>query len=763
MYKLKTDGTLYSVLRFFGATTNEGTNPIAGVIPDGLGRLYGVTYAGGSANSGSIFSIKVDGTGFEALHDFTGISDDGSYPNAALVLGPGGRLYGATSRGGTNGFGTVFRIDTGGTGFLSLRSFAGLPDGAYPTLAGLIVDSSGVLYGATWEGGGRQNMGTLFSLQADGSGFETFYAFHYTEGISPVSSLLADGSQNLYGTTEQGGLDNLGTVFELRRDGSGFSTLHDFSEPNGDGAFPDAPVIFDGDGNLFGTTSTTYGSGPGAVFRLLPGAGYSLLHTFGSSPDGGRPLAALALVSPSTLVGTASNGGQFAEGTIFALKTDGTSFQVLHDFAVSDGVAPSASVVSNIQQQLFGTTAGGGASGQGTIYTIGTTGTGFSVLHSFVGGSNDGAQPLSAVVIDAFGFLYGTTSAGGPANRGVVFRMKTDGSMFSVLHGFAGGMTDGDDPPSSLTLDGSGNLYGTTYRGGVSNAGVIFRMKTDGGGFTLLHSFAGFPQDGGYPTAALILDEYGNLYGTTSGGGAGSGGIVFKLGEANGGGASLAAPVITAPAQGQVLASSRVVFKWGIVNQAADYQFLVVDDSDGSTIYSGSNTDGSTTATIDLPNGGLTFGVRACSGGFADANCGPFATVDFTVNVLPPTTSTTKFYTLTPCRVADTRNAAGPYGGPALQAGVSRVFKLTGQCGIPTGVKAASVNITVVTPTDPGELKLNPTGADPQVASAISFPAGRVLANNAMVFLGTDGAMSVFDAQDTGSTHFIIDVNGYFK
>ncbi|MGH9442502.1 MAG: hypothetical protein ACRD16_09520 [Thermoanaerobaculia bacterium] len=179
-----------------------------------------------------------------------------------------------------------------------------------------------------------------------------------------------------------------------------------------------------------------------------------------------------------------------------------------------------------------------------------------------------------------------------------------------------------------------------------------------------------------------------------------------------------------------------------------------------SADFSGFN---STSASVDLPEGGLTFGVRACAGGFDDAHCGPFATVDFTINVLPPASTRTKFYTLTPCRIVDTRNAAGLYGGPALSAGVSRVFRLAGQCGIPTNAKAASVNITVVTPTDPGELKLNPTGADPQIASSISFAAGRTIANNAMAFLGNDGAVSVFDAQATGTTNFIIDVNGYYK
>ncbi len=762
VFKIRIDGTGFSVLRFLGATSSEGTQPMAGVILDGAGRLFGTTYTGGAFKYGTIFSMKVDGSAFAALHDFSGLSGDGEMPNTPLVLYPDGNLYGTTFSGGTSGFGTVFRVSTSGDAFRSLHSFAGGPlEGANPFLCSLIADSSGTLYGTTWEGG-SSGFGTVFRMGLDGASFAVLFSFQQAWGIQPVSPLSADESGSLYGTTARGGPSDLGTVFRVGQDGNGFSTLHVFSDSVSEGAFPDGSVITDGSTNLFGVTSSGGEFGYGSIFGLHSnGAGFSLLHSFNYSVDGATPLGALTLVNTGTLVGITQSGP--LGGAVFSIKMDGSAFSVIHSFSGSDGSSPNSAIVPGGSGALFGTTESGGVASGGTVYKIGVDGNGFAVLHSFASGAGDGVSPLAVAVDHNLGYLYGTTSGGGTSGLGVVFRMKADGTEYSVIHSFSGGPADGDRPEGSVAIDPSGNLYGATLFGGAYGLGVIYRLKTNGNGFTLLHSFAGGPSDGETPEGSLILDVNDNLYGTTGSGGTGGGGVIFKLSEANGGGASLSAPIITSPMQGQALGSSRVVFSWGIVNGAADYQFLVVDDSDGSTIYSGSNTDGSTTATIDLPNGGLTFGVRACSGGFADANCGPFATVDFTVNVLPPTTSTTKFYTLTPCRVADTRNAAGPYGGPALQAGISRVFKLTGQCGIPTGSKAASVNITVVTPTDPGELKLNPTGADPQIASAISFPAGRVLANNAMVFLGTDGAMSVFDAQDTGTTHFIIDVNGYFK
>ncbi|MGH9442853.1 MAG: PQQ-binding-like beta-propeller repeat protein [Thermoanaerobaculia bacterium] len=229
------------------------------------------------------------------------------------------------------------------------------------------------------------------------------------------------------------------------------------------------------------------------------------------------------------------------------------------------------------------------------------------------------------------------------------------------------------------------------------------------------------------------------------------------------GGASLTAPVISAPGTGQTVNSSSVGFSWGAISGADGYLVKVFGANgliESSVPLSGAAT---TSAALLLPGGAHTFAVRACSGGFADSACGPFGTVSFRVSVAPPVSSAVKFYSLTPCRVADTRNPAGPYGGPALAAGTGRVFLLSGQCGIPSTAKAVSMNVTAVTPTSAGSLKINPTGLAPTTATAASLASGRTRANNAIVFLGADGAIVVNDGQVTGTSDFIIDVNGYFR
>ncbi len=597
-----------------------------------------------------------------------------------------------------------------------LHTFSGGTSDGAKSFAPLVLDDSGFLYGTTISGG-ASNAGTVFKMKSDGSQYSVLHSFaNSTSDGGLWSWVILDKSGNIFGTSIQGGAQGLGTVFTMKSDGSAYSILHSFSGGSTDGQYPTAPLVWDGSGALFGTTWGGGTGGVGTVFRIgIAGDGFTILHSF-TGADGEQSRAAVVLDGQGYLYGTTTNGGfggPNVYGNVFKMRTDGTAFSILHSFSggeVPDGLSPGPLMLDS-NGTLFGISGGASTTGTGfggTVFSITTAGLGFVVLHSFYTSTGEGALP-TGVVGDGFGKLYGTCQDFGSGGWGTVFSMTTFGDEVSVLHTFLGPPSDGGQPKAQMITDGSGNLYGTTGFGGQDDFGTVFKIS-------------GAIEPGG----------------------------------------PLAAPVITSPTANLVSSTTRVSLKWNSVAAAGGYGLAVIDDTDGFVAYEGTSTS-STSVLVDLPVGGYTFGVRACSGGFSDANCGPFATVDFTVNVLPPTTSTTKFYTLTPCRVADTRNAAGPYGGPALQAGIARVFKLTGQCGIPTGAKAASGNVTVVTPTDPGELKLNPTGADPQVASAISFPAGRVLANNAMVFLGTDGAMSVFDAQDTGSTHFIIDVNGYFK
>jgi uncharacterized repeat protein (TIGR03803 family) len=320
------------------------------------------------------------------------------------------------------------------------------------------------------------------------------------------------------------------------------SILKEFQGDPSDGQFPKSAVVGDGAGNLYGTTLNGGGADKGTVFTVKAnGTGFTVLHSFtGSAADGDSPYGSLVLDGSGNLYGTTFNGGGADVGTVFTVKSDGTGFAVLHSFSWSstDGRNPQASLVLDGAGNLYGTTTYGGVSDAGTVFMVKTDGTGFTVLHSFTGSAADGDSPYGSLVLDGAGNLYGTTTYGGVSDAGTVFTVKTNGTGFALLHSFAGGATDGRSPQASLILDGSGNLYGTTVYGGGADVGTVFTVKTSGTGFALLHSFANVLSDGIYPRGSLVLDGSGNLYCTTSSGGASGVGTVFTV-KTNGTGFAL--------------------------------------------------------------------------------------------------------------------------------------------------------------------------------------------------------------------------------
>jgi uncharacterized repeat protein (TIGR03803 family) len=368
-----------------------------------------------------------------------------------------------------------------------------------------------------------------------------------TNGAYPDWGVVTDGKGNFYGTTGEGGDTNCeapygcGEVFKVTKTGAQ-SVLYAF--PGGeDGQYPDgAPLVVDSAGNIYGTTyeggnmSCGVGDGCGTVFKLDPSGHETILYSFaGGDSDGQYPLAGLVGDSAGNLYGTtiAGGGGNSGEcspgcGVIFKLDTTGKE-TVLYAFSGgADGGSPFAALIRDAQGNLYGTTLGGGGSEDGTVFKLDTSGN-ESVLHSFTGGS-DGASPFSPVVRDAKGNLYGTTSVGGSAGMGTVFKVSAAGQE-TVLYTFTGG-TDGGYPLAGLALDGKSNVYGTTEHGGnasgFSGAGVVFRVETTGNE-TVLYTFTG-GADGGNPAyGSLLLDPKGLLGGTTSVGGDAGYGVVFKV------------------------------------------------------------------------------------------------------------------------------------------------------------------------------------------------------------------------------------------
>ncbi len=309
-----------------------------------------------------------------------------------------------------------------------------------------------------------------------------------------------------------------------------FTTVYAFTGGS-DGANPLGGVVLDKKGNLYGTAAFDGNLLAGTAFRLHGGI-FTLLHTFTGVSDGEFPAASMVRDKKGNLYGTTSNGGQninfqhYNFGTVFKIDKH-NNLTVLHAFTGnSDGAYPQA-LLRDAQGNFYGTTQFGGdaswPSGDGVVYKIDTKGN-FSVLHTFTGGA-DGGSAFGGLVQDSQGNLYGTANSGGANRRGVVYKIDTSGN-YSVLHDFAGA-ADGSNPWAGLTPDGQGNFYGTTTQGGAFDAGAIYKI-TSSGALTLLYSFTG-GAGGNIPYGAMALDKKGNLYGTTSNGGADGFGLVFKL------------------------------------------------------------------------------------------------------------------------------------------------------------------------------------------------------------------------------------------
>ncbi|MGA2003809.1 MAG: choice-of-anchor tandem repeat GloVer-containing protein [Terriglobales bacterium] len=370
-----------------------------------------------------------------------------------------------------------------------------------------------------------------------------------TDGVGPYAGVALDGQGNLYGETVYGGdsrcaKQGCGTLFKLTQGGTE-TVLYRF--PSGVKAQPVGGLTWDTEGNLYGTTQGFNAvDGGGGVFELENGINLTWLHIFLPSADVYFPNGVVMDVD-GNLYGATSEGGAEDGGIVFKV-TPRRKETVVYNFAGgSDGRIPEGGLIWDAQGNLYGTTVGGGGfgcqdiGGCGTVFKVTPRGT-ETVLYRFAGGV-DGALPVAALVMDEQGNLYGTTQNGGGTgclfNSGVgcgtVFKL-TPGGTETVLYAFTGG-ADGANPWAGLAIDAQGNLYGTTNQGGVGcqgyGCGTVF-MLTPSGRETVLYRFTG-GADGAYPSAGLIFDAQGNLYGTAPYGGnsscnRGSGcGVVFKL------------------------------------------------------------------------------------------------------------------------------------------------------------------------------------------------------------------------------------------
>ncbi len=350
----------FKVLYSFGAIP-DGASPFGPLLLSNA-TLYGTTQHGGANNSGSVYKISTSGKE-SVVYSFAGPPSDGRYPMAGLAV-KSGEFYGTTSNGGTNDYGTVFKVSASGVEHV-LYSFKSNPDGENPP--GGLVALNGAFYGTT-QFGGATSIGTVFKVSASGAE-KVVYSFNVNQtpldGVYPVGDLvLVNGT--FYGTTLNGGSSNHGTVFKVSPSG----TEH-------------------------------------------------VLHSFKGKPDGSTPYAGLIDVN-GTLYGTTQYGGSSDKGTVFKVSTSGAE-HVIYSFKGSpDGSTPYARLIS-LNGTLYGSTQYGGATGNGAIFKVSTAGA-EHVLYSFAGPPADGKYPVAGMTVVS-GALYGTTGQGGTNGDGIVFKL----------------------------------------------------------------------------------------------------------------------------------------------------------------------------------------------------------------------------------------------------------------------------------------------------------------------------------------------------
>jgi uncharacterized repeat protein (TIGR03803 family) len=381
----------FQVLHAFTGGPDGGT-PYAGLTLDKGGNLYGTAYGGGDSGNGTVYKLAHKGSGwvFNPLYSFTGSSDGGN-PQARVIFGPNGTLYGTTYYGGAYDLGTAFNLRPSASACkaalcpwteTALYSFEGSPtDGAHPGYGDLTFDQAGNAYGTTYYGGAYGG-GVVYELVPAGRNWteNVLYSFGSgSDGSYPQSGVVLDNSGNLYGTTVQGGSRSDGTVFQLAHSGSSWTENLLYGFDNGsDGAFPVAGLIFDQSGNLYGATSEGGTGGQGTVFELTPANGswtFSVLYSLIAPPGGFQcgPWGTLVMDGEGNLYGTERCNGANNLGTVFKLTPSGGgwTYTPLHDFTGgNDGKYPYCNVILDANGNLYGTASAGGANSQGVVWEI---------------------------------------------------------------------------------------------------------------------------------------------------------------------------------------------------------------------------------------------------------------------------------------------------------------------------------------------------------------------------------------------------------
>lgn len=528
VFRMTSAGAVTTLVDFtYNGASNKGSRPRAALLVGGDGNLYGTTQYGGVGFYGTVFRMTPAGA-LTTLTQFTGSgATPGRYPFAALVLAADGNYYGSTAGGTVPALGTIFRVSAGGI-VSNVFEFTG-DNGPYPGSAatGLLALADGRILGLA--AGFTRSFGGVFELASNGSYSKVLELAHTDgplKGSYPQARLLADGEGNLYGTTSEGGL-GYGTVFRLSEAGN-LTTLASFSKvPGGSmGQYPRGGLVVGADGQYYGSTAEGGSSNFGTVYRLTSGGLLETIVRFtsnGASNKGASPSGELVLLPSGDFYGSTSSGGSGNYGTLFQMSPAG-SLTTLVEFTsngpTNKGAYPPSAPILAADGSYYGTTAGGGSASYGTVFRFSA-----GVLTTLVEFTNNsirpGGYPNAPLAVGPDGHFYGTTRSG----LGTMFRL-TAGGTFTNTYTYSDSLTTGFGPVG-LTLCPDGKFYGATQLGGASGGGTLFRVAPGGAPTTLVHLQSA--STGSQTVSGLVASRDGNLYGVTRLGGSGGGGTVFRL------------------------------------------------------------------------------------------------------------------------------------------------------------------------------------------------------------------------------------------
>jgi uncharacterized repeat protein (TIGR03803 family) len=530
VFQMTAAGAVTTLVEFTGDTgARPGTEPLGPLVASG-NFLYGVTQSGGAAGLGVIFEVNTAG-GWRSLGEFSGTAGTraGANPAGGLLLHPDGALYGTTEFGGTNGFGIAFKITTAVTPvYTVLRQFADLT-GSQP--AGTLTrDAAGVLYGTTVNGGAN-GLGSVFKLTT--AGVHTLLAsFTGETGATPGSAMrggLTVGVDGLfYGITSSGGPGNLGAAFKITSAGT-FTSLANLSlNP---GWTPSGSPVAAGTGSLLFPVAAGGASGGGNLMSIATNGTISVAAalggTLGTTPDGAL------LSSGAVFYGVTAKGGASSRGTMFRY-TPGSGSALVVAYNTSAGSLAEGPLVPGAGGLLYGIGREGGASSRGAIYKVTAAGIRTRII-SFTGtaGSAPGGKPRGPLALAADGNFYGLTEEGGAANTGVIYRLTAAG-VYSAVSEF--GTNGPRSPQGGFVVGNDGLLYATTSAGGTADFGTLIRFHPDTGAWEPVGEFTGASgvAPGEMPAGELLVGGDGTIYGTTLLGGAADEGVVFRYSEALG-------------------------------------------------------------------------------------------------------------------------------------------------------------------------------------------------------------------------------------